>query len=279
MKKDHLLKMYKTVLFFLLISTIGCNKVVDLNIIPFDGTEEEGPALSDDCKIKTLDSSDGLTFTVEYDEDRPLSINGNLPSFDKFLYRGNLLTGAELSIDPNSQIIFTFDGKGNLSRINFKGQDARGPFDYPTTMTYDAKNRLTALSLSLPIFNQPADVVLEYNENDNVTRILRKTDFTDEVLLVNHTFDDKKSPFLDQRLGQILSYFMVYTLIQGDNNYTNFINKNNVTSSTITNDNGKTELSTEYTYNQNNYPTEADIVKVFQGRIRQASASYTYHCD
>ncbi|WP_162628143.1 hypothetical protein [Arcticibacterium luteifluviistationis] len=271
--------MYKPLLFSILIFSVGCNKVVDLNIIPFDGEDDQAVVISNDCKIKTLESSDGLTFAVEYDDDKPLTIKGNLPSFDKFLYNGNLLTGAQLSVDPSSQIIFTFDGKGNLSRINFKGSDARGPFDYPTTMTYDAKNRLTALSLSLPIFNQPADVELEYNADDNITKVVRKTDFFDETLLVNHTFDDKKSPFLDQRLGQILSYFMVYTLIQGDNNYTNFLNKNNVTSSTITNDNGKTELSTEYTYDQNDYPTQADIVKVFQGRIRQASGSYTYKCN
>jgi hypothetical protein len=130
--------------------------------------------------------------------------------------------------------------------------------------------------LSLP--GLAAVIELAYDQKGNITTIKRRLGNGTETLLENKSFDDKHSPFLDQKLGQILTYFMVSTLILGDDNYSYFLNKNNVTSSVITNDQGRTELSVEYTYNTKDYPTKADIAKNKEGRISKVVETFSYTC-
>ncbi|MFT4734309.1 MAG: hypothetical protein ACI9DJ_001590 [Algoriphagus sp.] len=87
-----------------------------------------------------------------------------------------------------------------------------------------------------------------------------------------------KSPFTDQKLGQVLSYLMVYSLTLGHANYSYFLSRNNVTSSTVTNNNGRTDLGMEYKYNSEGFPTEIKISKTFGGRVKSEKESFTYDC-
>ncbi len=225
-----------------------------------------------------MKKTDGLEMRIIYNGLNPSAIIGNLPDFDKLTYNSeNQLKEAVLG--DKTTIEFVENAKGNIIEINFKGVEAAGAFNYPTLLTYDGKERLSQISLQFPTLSSGALIFhLEYNANDNITKVSQQTANGLNDLLVNHSFDDKKSPFTDQRMGQILSYFMVYSLTQGHANYSYFLSKNNVTSATVTNNNGRTELGMDYKYNSDDFPTEINISKTFEGRIKSEKEVFTYDC-
>lgn len=276
MKIDIKKSIYYILIFVGSFLLIGCKKSVDLGIRPLG---EQAVIADKSCKILSQTRSEGLSFQLTYNGLLTTSIVGNLPDFDQLIYEGNLLKKAKMGKDSQSEVLFGFDNKGNLTNINFKGIDAKGPFNYPTVLNYDAKNRLSSMILDFPLFPQPAEVTFEYDINNNITIVRKKIGNQFQDLLVNHTFDQNKSPYSGQLIGSVLSYVMVYTLLQGDANYTYFLNKNNVTSATITNDKGTTELSMDYEYNSAGYPQKVNIVKQFEGRIKQVTESFTYSCQ
>ena len=266
---------FQAFMFLSLTLLFCCKKEVDLGIAPLSGN-----VVIDDekCNISSLTRTKGLNFQVSYNGDLLKEIL-NYDSFDKFIYEGNLLKYAEKTNNKSSIFLFEFNNAGNLTSLTFKDFDASGKtFNSPTLMSYDNANNLVKIDLSLPVFKNNAVVELAYNKDGNITTIKRKLSNGYETLLENKSFDDKKSPFLEQKLGQILAYYMVFNLLVGEDNYSYFLNKNNVTSSVKTNDQGRTELSVEYTYNTKGYPTKADIAKNKEDRISQVAETFSYTC-
>ena len=264
---------FQAFMFLGLTLIFGCKKEVELGIGPLGGNVvlEDG-----NCKISSLTRTKGLNFQVSYTGDLLKEIL-NYDTFDKFIYEGNLLKYAEKTTDK-SRFLFEFNNAGNLTSLTFKGIDSSGkPTNSSTLMSYDNANNLVKIDLSLPVYT--AVVELAYNKDGNITTIKRKLSNGYETLLENKSFDDKKSPFLDQKLGQILAYYMVFNLLLGEDNYSYFLNKNNVTGSVITNDQGRTELSVEYTYNTKGFPTKANIAKSKKGRFSPPiTETFAYTC-
>jgi hypothetical protein len=273
MKIISRISVFPAFMFLSLTLLFSCKKEVQLGIGPLD---ENVVIEAENCKVSSLTRTKGLTFQVSYNGDL-LKEMLNYSNFDKFIYDGNLLKSAVKTTDKSSIFLFEFNNAGNLTSLTFKGADSSGkPTNSSTLMSYDNANNLVKIDLSLP--GLAAVIELAYDQKGNITTIKRRLGNGTETLLENKSFDDKHSPFLDQKLGQILTYFMVSTLILGDDNYSYFLNKNNVTSSVITNDQGRTELSVEYTYNTKDYPTKADIAKNKEGRISKVVETFSYTC-
>jgi hypothetical protein len=264
----------QSLLFLSLAFITGCNEPIDLGIGPLEtniNIEDEK------CQIAGILRTTGLNFQVSYIGNLLKEIK-NFETFEKFIYVGNLLKSATIG-NMADEAIFDFNAKGNLSVVTFQGKDSNGkPYSNSSRMTYDASGNMVKFDLGLPSFQNNAVLDLTYDTKGNVKKISRKLGNNTYVLLENKTFDDKNSPFLDQQLGQILTYYMIYFILIGDDNYTYFLNKNNVTEAVINNDNGRAELSVAYTYNAKNFPTKADIVKVINGKQKQTTEFFSYTC-
>jgi hypothetical protein len=274
MKINVIKPFFQSLLFIGLAAIIGCKEPIELGIRPLGSNT----IIEDQkCQIASLSRSTGLNIQVSYVGGLLKDIK-NFETFDRFVYDGNLLKSATLK-NGTDQAIFDFNAKGYLSVVTFQGKDGNGkPFANSSKMTYNDSGNMVQFDLGLPSFQNNAILDLAYDTKGNIKTISRKVGNASEILLENKTFDDKKSPFLDQQLGQILSYFMIYTILIGDDNYTYFLNKNNVTEAVINNDNGRTELSVAYTYNDKNFPTKADIVKLKNGKIKQTTEAFSYTC-
>ncbi|MFT5886415.1 MAG: hypothetical protein ACI9IP_002882 [Arcticibacterium sp.] len=260
---------------FIIVLLSGCESVENLGIKPFMGNIQ---VTNKPCKVTSMKKTGGLEMRIVYNGLNPSAFIGNLPDFDKLTYNSEKkLISAVLGEETTLE--FVENNKGNITEINFKGVEAAGAFNYPTILTYDAKDRLSEISLQFPTLSSGALAFqIEYNNDDNITKIKQETSIGFKDLLVNHSFDDMKSPFRDQKIGQVLSYLMVYSLTLGHANYSYFLSRNNVTSATVTNNNGRTELGMEYEYNSEGFPTDIKISKTFEGRVKAESESFTYDC-
>jgi hypothetical protein len=75
-----------------------------------------------------------------------------------------------------------------------------------------------------------------------------------------------------------MSYLLATTVINGDANYTYFLNQNNVTRSIITKGTDKMELSATYEY-INEFPSKAQISKNYKDRLSSLTETYAYNCQ
>lgn len=261
-------------LVFSIIFMSGCEskKQIDLglsNIKPQDKA----------CKIVSNIRSDGQNYRFIFDKDKLINIMG-FNDFDTFVYEGNVIKKAFHSKTKNAEILFDFDSKGLLKKVTFEGRDSQGKFfSYPTVITHNVINKIEKLVLSWPTFSAPVETKFTYDINGNVKYISAFLDNQWLTVLENTEYDDKQSPYKNQQLGQIMSYYLVYSVLSGGNNFTYFINNNNVKSSITLNNRDRVTSNFVYKYNASGFPTDVDYTRTINNRPSSQSEKFTYDCD
>ncbi len=257
------------------LSLLSCKKVNDLGIRALGG---DAIVSEQNCDILSIVRSDNTKLTFTYQNNRVEKVTG-VELFNELIYSAGKLTGASLPFVKEYEVKFKLDNNNHLSEMNVSGRDGGGKlFNETSKFTYSGAGKMTNMSLKLPIFPDPVEVSLEYSGN-NLSRITKKQGVNSILLLSNKSFDDKKSPFFTQGLlGELLSYFLVYNLLNGDANFSYFLSENNVTESQIINEKGTTNLNIDYQYS-NGYPISADISKETNGRLKSVTETFTYNCE
>lgn len=257
---------------------LGCTKELDLGVRPL-GVEEEANVVAAECKLNSVSSTPAtLKFDVSYDKDEVTNIPG-FQSFDKFTYKNGQIVKATSSVSSSNEVSFEYNNDKQLISFRFKGRDGAGrPYDDISNITYGTDGKIKEYTFRFSVFPDPVKTKFSYNADGNISQIDREDNGSFVPLLINKSFDEKKSPFLDSDLGPVLSYYMIYHLLVGTDNFSQFLNKNNVTSATIYSDKGMIDWNASYDYNSNDFPTSVSISKNIEGRIASSSAVYTYQC-
>ncbi len=254
---------------------MACKKSeLDLNIKPFEQDAKEN-----DCIIMSHLKSDGTRFDYTYTNNLITSMSGFI-DFDTFVYSGATMKEAVNSKDKNYKVIYEFDKKELVQKITFEGKDSQNKaFNYPSTFTYNSSNRIEYINLNLPIFKEKIDTKFTYDAVGNIKDISIKENGAWNTILENTEFDDKASPYKNQRIGKWISYYMVYILMVGGDNFSHFINQNNVKSCKIRYGRTFTNLVYNYDYNINGYPIKATITRTKDNRVTTSTEVFSYDCS
>jgi hypothetical protein len=265
----------KFILFIIIVFFASCESKKDKNlniIIP--------QAAAGECKILSNTRSDGQQYQYIFKDKKLLNILGFL-DFDTFTYdnNGKISKGTHTK-NPNAQILFNFNSQSLLKTITFEGKDSQGKsFSFPTTIKHNTINKIESLTLNWPTFDGKIETKFTYDIKGNVKFISAFIDDEWKTILENTEYDDKPSPYKNQELGQIMSYYMVYSLLTGGNNFTYFLNANNVKKAVVTKGNSKIYYNFEYKYNAQGYPSEVDYTKTENNRPTPFSEKFSYDCD
>lgn len=266
--------MPKSYIFILLIVILSCKTKKDLILEP-------KPIINDPnlCRILSNTRSDGEQFQFIFKNGQIQNILG-FNDFDTFVYSGLKITKAFHSKNKNVQILFDFDSQNLLKKITFEGTDSQAkPFSFPTILTHNYLNKIDKLNLLWPTFNGSVETKFEYDSNGNIKFVYAFLEGEWQILLENVEFDEKISPYKNQQLGQILSFYMVYTLLSGGSNFSYFMNANNVKSAIVKSGNSKILYKYEYLYNLNGYPLEMKGTKTIINKSTNFSEKFSYDCD
>lgn len=264
----------KIIVFGLICLTAFSCKNKEINAEGVDLNPEETAAR---CKILSNTRATGARFDFGYLDNKIVTMQG-FSDFDTFLYEGVTLVKAVNSRDKSFDVSFEYNTNGQLTDVVFNGKDSQGrAFSHRSTMTYNNKNQISELIFNWPSLDR-VKTFWNYDENGNILNISGQYNDRLQNLLINRTFDDKKSPYKDQKIGQILSYFMIYGLLVGGDNLTYFINQNNVTSADINVNNIKRKVGYEYEYNASDYPKLVNLTITENNRLRTATEYFEYKC-
>jgi YD repeat-containing protein len=260
-----------TILFF---SLLACEKdaTKDLGIEkPIEPNKE--------CKILSNTRSDGQQYQFVFKENTLQNIIG-FNDFDTFIYTAGKLSRAVHSRTKNAYTLFEYNDKNQLSKITFEGIDSQGKkFSYPTVITYNNIGKIDKLVLNWPTFPDKVDTRFTYDANGNVKYITAFLNGEWETILENTEFDDKPSPYKNQKIGNILSYYMVYSLLSGGLNFTQYINTNNVKTAVVKRGFENITYRYEYQYNTLGFPTKVDYTRTLNNRPTPMSENFSYDCE
>ncbi len=272
---SRLYKMNKLLLTGFIFLAFACAK--NDNIIQI-GDYVEGQAKGS-CKVASNTRINGSRIGFSYKDGKLEGLTG-FPDFDTFEYNGSLISAASNSRDKSYKVNFTYNDNNQISEIIFDGRDSQGRlFKHTSLLVYNKDNRIQELILDLPVFEDKLSTFLEYDNNGNVKKISAKVYGELQPLLENISFDDKRSPYLNQKIGPILTYFMIYALVQGGENLSYYLNQNNVTQSTVYSNNEKIEFGYQYEYNANGYPIKTDISQNKNNRLKSLNEYFDYLCE
>ncbi len=231
------------------------------------------------CRILSNTRSDGEQYQFIFKNGQIQNILG-FNDFDTFVYSGSKIIKAFHSKNKNIQILFDFDSENLLKKITFEGTDSQAkPFSFPSIITHNNLKKIDRLNLVWPTFNGIVETKFEYDSNGNIKFVYAFLDGEWQILLENVEFDEKFSPYKNQQLGQILSFYMVYTLLSGGSNFSYFMNANNVKSAIVKSGNSKILYKYEYLYNPNGYPLEMNATKTIINKTSPFSEKFSYDCD
>lgn len=253
--------------------TISCKqKEVVIDTAYLEGQDKAGI-----CRILSNTRPNGSRFGFGYKDTQVITMEG-FSDFDTFEYEGVQIKKAVNSRDKSYDVAFEYNTDGQLTAVIFNGRDSQGRFfSNRSTMTYNAKNQISKLLFDWPTIDKVATYI-NYDENGNILNISGEYNNRLQNLLINKSFDDKKSPYKDQKIGQVLTYFMIYGLLVGGDNLTYYINQNNVTAAEMSYNNTKKKVGYEYEYNVSDYPKLSNMTITENNRITTATEYFEYKC-
>ena len=232
-----------------------------------------------DCKITSNTRSDGQQYHFVFKDGQIQNILG-FNDFDTFIYSGGKITKGVNSKNANAYILFDFDSKTLLKKVTFEGKDSQGKFfSYASNITYNSINKIDKLTLNWPTFPDKVETKFTYDIKGNVKYISALIDGEWQTLLENTSFDESPSPYKNQQLGNILSYYMVYSLLSGGYNFTHYINANNVKTAVVKKGIEKITYSYDYKYNSQGFPSEVNYTRSQNNRPTPLSEKFSYDCE
>ena len=265
---------YPLLVFSLVIILIACGKK-EITLLK----EKTAVVTQKLCYPKSADHGHGIVYNFSYDAKNLLTTIDGFPDFDFIVYENGLPKKATNSLDKSYYVGFDYDTKGALSQINFVGKDSRGKaFEFKSKVYTNTKKQIEKIDLLLPVFDEIIVTKLEYDVNGNTKKISLIDGTKTKVLLENLTFDDKKSPYLNTPMGNVMAYFSIFSATIGAENTTYFSNKNNATSTKIYSENGDVLFNYKYEYNATGYPTKAIISRKAEGKTENYEENFVYDC-
>jgi hypothetical protein len=236
------------------------------------------PVQSKGCRVSTDFRSDGQLYEFLFNKEILTNIKG-YNDFDTFVHDGTVFTKAYHTNNKNAEILFNWNSK-LLNKITFQGTDSQGKkFSYATNISHDGAGRISNLTIEWPTFPEKVNTRFFYDQNSNVTKIEAFLENEWKVILENTVFDTKKSAYKNQELGQIFSYYMVYTILGGGFNFTHYLNNNNVLAAVVTKGETRINYNYSYVYNANQYPTEVEYSRVINNKTETYKQKFTYKCE
>lgn len=155
------------------------------------------------CQIVSTTRHNGITYGFNYEGNKIIGMSG-FSDFDTFEYDGVELTRAFNSRDDSYDVHFEYNSNGQLMAVIFSGRDSQGRFfSNASTLTYNSKNQISQLLFNWPTFDRVA-CFLNYDENGNVLNISGEYQGRLQNFLINNSFDDKKSPYKNQKIAKYL---------------------------------------------------------------------------
>ena len=130
----------------------------------------------------------------------------------------------------------------------------------------------------MPVFDEVIITKIEYNANNNLKKMYLVENGKDKLLLENLSFDDKKSPYINTPLSNLMMYFTIFSATIGGENTTYFQNQNNPTSTKIYNDSGDMTYTYKYEYTNEGYASKVIVNKKQNSREESHQEDSTYTC-
>lgn len=231
------------------------------------------------CYLKDADHGHGVIYNLEYNSNNQLIAFDGFPDFNQIAYENNLPKKVSSSFDDSYYITYEYDTKGSLTLINFLGKDSRDkPFEFKSKVYSNTKKQIERVDLTMPVFDEILVTKFEYDANSNVKKIFLVENGKNKLILENLSFDDKKSPYVNTPLNNLMMYFTIFSATIGGENTTYFQNKNNPTSTKIYSDSGDMTFTYKYEYTADGYLSKTKVTKKQNGKEESHEENYTYTC-
>lgn len=253
---------------------LGCNDK-EITLLK----EKEVTIMQKLCYLKDADHGHGVIYNLSYNANNQLITFDGFPDFNQINYEKNLPKKVSSSFDESYYITYEYDANGNLNLINFLGKDSRDkPFEFKSKVYSNAKKQIQRVDLIMPVFDEVLITKFEYDANSNIKKMFLVENGKDKLILENIGFDDKKSPYINTPLNNLMMYFTIFSATIGGENTTYFQNKNNATSTKIYNENGDMTFTYNYEYTADGYASKVKVTKKQNGKEESHQESYTYTC-
>jgi len=231
------------------------------------------------CYLKDADHGHGVIYNLSYNAQNQLIAFDGFPDFNKINYENSLPKKVYSSFDESYFITYEYDSKGNLTLINFLGKDSRDkPFEFKSKVYTNTKKQIERIDLTMPVFDEVLVTTFEYDANSNIKKMFLVENGRNKLLLENLSFDDKKSPYVNTPLNNLMMYFTIFSATIGGENTTYFQNKNNATSTKIYNDSGDMTYTYKYEYTADGYASKVKVSKKQNSKEESHDESYNYTC-
>lgn len=230
------------------------------------------------CKIVRNTRPGGSVFQFTYENGRVVGIEG-FADFDRLVYNGDQIDKAINSRDNSYEVDFEYNERSQLIAVIFNGRDSQGRlFSNRSTLVYNTRGQVDEIQFRWPTIDR-VSAFINYDDKGNILNISGEYQNRLQNFLVNKSFDDKNSPYKNQKIGEVLSYFMIYGLIVGGENWTYYLNNNNVTSSEVNVGDISRKIGVDYTYNALNFPLSAEMTINQRNRLSSAIEYFDYNCQ
>ncbi len=242
---------------------------------------KEKPAITTQklCYLKDADHGHGVIYNLGYNTNNQLISFDGFPDFNKINYDNSFPKKVYSSFDDSYYITYEYDSKGYLTLINFLGKDSRDkPFEFKSKVYTNTKKQIERIDLIMPVFDEVLVTKFEYDANSNIKKMYLVENGKNKLLLENLSFDDKKSPYLNTPLNNLMMYFTIFSATIGGENTTYFQNKNNATSTKIYNDSGDMTYTYKYEYTADGYASKAKVTKKQNGKEESHDETFIYTC-
>jgi hypothetical protein len=231
------------------------------------------------CYLKNADHGQGGVYNLSYNAQNQLSTFDGFPDFNKIDYENSLPKKVFSSFDQSFFINYDYDSKGNLTFFNVQVKDNQNkPFEFKSKVYTNSKQQIEKIDLKMPGFDTILSTAFEYDDNNNIKKMYQVQNGKNKLLLENLSFDDKKSPYTNTPLKNLMMYSTILKANIDGENTTYFQNKNNVTMTKIYTDSGEMTYTYKYEYTSDGFASKAKVVKKQNGVERSHDETYTYNC-
>jgi hypothetical protein len=229
------------------------------------------------CYLKDADHGHGVIYNLGYNDQAQLITFDGFPDFNKISFENSMPKKVYSSFDQSYFVNFDYDSKGNLSSINFLGKDSRDkPFEFKSKVYTNAKNQIERIDLKMPNFDYILITTFEYDDNENIKKMYLLENGKNKLLIENLSFDDKKSPYINTPLNNLMMYFTIFRASIYGENTTYFQNKNNATTTKIYNSSGDITYTYKYEYTADGYASKVKVVKKQNGKEESFDEKFSY---
>lgn len=210
--------------------------------------------------LESREESDGKT-TFEYDAN-------------------NRITKMNLYSKGIENFTYEYDSKGNMSKIKYYAEGAEivvGISEY--ILSTNAKGQVDKIKAISTEDEETFDLFLEYDANNNITKLILDDGEEKLTLIQNFKFDNKSNIFLNTNLSKAHIPHVILGAFFGVNT-TSLFNANNVLSDSAFSFFTNEEITTtyDYGYTTEGFPSRMTASRKTGGETEKEEQTFTYTC-